>query len=217
MTTISSGLFRMTLATVGGGSSSRTWRAWTPRRPSATPNSTRWPGLSAVVPAGSAVECTKTSPPSSRVRKPNPLSASYHLTLPVGTDQTSRGRAGGESAGVLRLQAIGPAGLASAGALPGRKRAQPRAAPQSPDEVTRAQHAAYPDTHPDVVPGGMVEGGEEVARGRHRADQQDHERDQGRPGQGDPLVPGVPDPRPQRDEAPDQPERERQDQPAEAQ
>ena len=91
MTTISSGFFLATLATVGGGSSSRTWSACTPRRPSATPNSTRCPGRSAVLPAGRAVECTKTSPPSSRVRKPNPLSASYHLTLPVGTDQTSRG------------------------------------------------------------------------------------------------------------------------------
>ena len=49
------------------------------------PNSTRLPGLSAGTPAGSADECTKTSPPSSRDRKPKPLSVSYHLTLPVGT------------------------------------------------------------------------------------------------------------------------------------
>src|SRR5262249_47570561 len=72
-------------ATVGGGSRSRTWSAWAPRRPSATPNSTRCPCRSVVVPAGSADECTKTSPPSSRARKPYPLSESYHLTLPVGT------------------------------------------------------------------------------------------------------------------------------------
>src|ERR1700746_310019 len=86
MTTIWSGLFRLVLATVGVGSSTRTWRACTPRRPSATPNSTRWPDLS-TVPEGSAEECTNTSPPPSRDRKPNPLSASYHLTLPVGTNR----------------------------------------------------------------------------------------------------------------------------------
>ena len=63
----------------------RTWSACAPRRPSATPNSTRCPCRSAVVPEGSADECTKTSPPSSRARKPYPLSESYHLTLPVGT------------------------------------------------------------------------------------------------------------------------------------
>src|SRR6516162_1588627 len=54
------------------------------------PNSTRWPARKAAESAGSAEECTKTSPPSSRVRKPNPLSASYHLTLPVGTSETLR-------------------------------------------------------------------------------------------------------------------------------
>src|ERR1700691_5257055 len=84
---ISSGFWRACLgtATVGGGSSTRTWSACAPRRPSATPNSTRCPCRSAVVPAGNADECTKTSPPSSRARKPYPLSESYHLTLPVGT------------------------------------------------------------------------------------------------------------------------------------
>src|SRR5579862_2146909 len=86
-TIISSGFLRvcLTAATVGGGSRIRTWSAWAPRRPSATPNSTRCPCFSTVVPEGSADECTKTSPPSSRARKPYPLSESYHLTLPVGT------------------------------------------------------------------------------------------------------------------------------------
>src|ERR1700678_3365721 len=94
MTIISSGALRGFFSgtvTVGGGSSRRTCSACTPLRPSATPNSTRCPCLRAVVPAGSAVECTKTSPPSSRARKPYPLSESYHLTLPVGTqDLTSK-------------------------------------------------------------------------------------------------------------------------------
>src|SRR5580693_3682652 len=91
-TIISSGFLRACLvaATVGGGSRTRTWSACAPRRPSATPNSTRCPCRSAVVPEGSADECTKTSPPSSRARKPYPLSESYHLTLPVGTRRTSR-------------------------------------------------------------------------------------------------------------------------------
>src|ERR1700683_4005304 len=93
MTTISSGALRGCFgagARVGGGSSSLTCSACVPLRPSATPNSTRCPCFRLVVPAGSAVECTKTSPPSSRARKPYPLSESYHLTLPVGTAQTSR-------------------------------------------------------------------------------------------------------------------------------
>src|SRR6266571_4871341 len=87
ITIISSGFLRacLTAATVGGGSRIRTWSACAPRRPSATPNSTRCPCRSAVVPVGSADECTNTSPPSSRARKPYPLSESYHLTLPVGT------------------------------------------------------------------------------------------------------------------------------------
>src|SRR5690242_9379719 len=87
ITTISSGFLRvcLTAATVGGGSRIRTWSACAPRRPSATPNSTRWPCRRLFVPAGSADECTNTSPPSSRARKPYPLSESYHLTLPVGT------------------------------------------------------------------------------------------------------------------------------------
>ena len=90
---ISSGFVRGCLAaaaTTGGDSRTRTWSAWAPLRPSTMPNSTRWPFPRASVPAGSAEECTKTSPPSSRWRKPNPFSASYHLTLPVGTSKTSR-------------------------------------------------------------------------------------------------------------------------------
>src|SRR5450756_1084982 len=70
------------------GTGSRTWtdRACGPRRPSATPKSTRVPGLGAVTPAGSAEACRKTSPPSSsEAMKPKPRSASNHLTLPVGT------------------------------------------------------------------------------------------------------------------------------------
>src|SRR5204862_320162 len=76
--------WRVPAATEGSGSSSVTDRACSPRRPSTMPNSTRAPGLSAGTPAGSAEEWTKTSPPSSRERKPKPLSVSYHLTLPVG-------------------------------------------------------------------------------------------------------------------------------------
>src|SRR5260370_12289740 len=87
MTITSSGFLRacLTAATVGGGSRIRTWSACAPRRPSATPNSTRCPCRSAVVPGGSADECTNTSPPSSRARKPYPFSESYHLTLPAST------------------------------------------------------------------------------------------------------------------------------------
>jgi CspA family cold shock protein len=81
----------LTAATAGGASSRRTWSAWAPLRPSAMPNSTRWPFAMVSVPAGRAEECTNTSaPPSSRERKPKPFSASYHLTLPVGTSKTSR-------------------------------------------------------------------------------------------------------------------------------
>src|SRR5207302_5032093 len=75
---------RAVCASDGNGSSTRTDRACSPRRPSATPNSTRWPGLS-VVPDGSADAWTYTSPPSSRDKKPKPLSVSNHLTLPLGT------------------------------------------------------------------------------------------------------------------------------------
>src|ERR1035438_9089028 len=87
ITIISSGFLPacLTAATDGGGSRTRSCSAWAPLRPSATPNSTRCPCRSAVVPEGSADECTNTSPPSSRARKPYPLSESYHLTLPVGT------------------------------------------------------------------------------------------------------------------------------------
>ena len=81
----SSGLRRCAAATDGAGSRSVTESAWSPRWPATTPNSTRWPGLSASTPAGSTDECTKTSPPSSRERKPKPFSLLNHLTLPVGT------------------------------------------------------------------------------------------------------------------------------------
>src|ERR1035438_1042457 len=86
-TIISSGFLAacLTAATLRGRSRPRSCSPWAPLRPSATPNSTRCPCRSAVVPEGSADECTKTSPPSSRARKPYPLSESYHLTLPVGT------------------------------------------------------------------------------------------------------------------------------------
>src|SRR5215467_11582285 len=110
-TVISSVPLRPALATVGGGSSVLTWSACAPLRPSATPNSTRCPARSTVSAVASAVECTKTSPPSSRVRKPNPLSASYHLTLPVGTcgpfaRKESMGNEGYDLA--ADIQAIGP-------------------------------------------------------------------------------------------------------------
>ncbi len=81
----SSGLRRCAAATEGAGSSTVTDSAWSPRWPATTPNSTRWPGLSASTPSGSTDECTKTSPPSSRERKPKPFSLLNHLTLPVGT------------------------------------------------------------------------------------------------------------------------------------
>src|SRR5262249_46467882 len=113
ITIISSGFLRLVLVTVGGGSSMRTWSAWTPRRPSATPNSTRCPARS-TEPAGRADECTNTSPPSSRVRKPNPLSASYHLTLPVGTDIPHAGVGAGRHARSTRSQVIGPVSLRAA-------------------------------------------------------------------------------------------------------
>src|SRR3954452_14132470 len=81
----SSGFLRVAAATEGVGSRTVTERAWSPRCPATTPNSTRWPGLSAATPSGSTDECTKTSPPSSRERKPKPFSLLNHLTLPVGT------------------------------------------------------------------------------------------------------------------------------------
>src|ERR1700761_9121509 len=79
---------RRVLVRLGGGSISLRLRACGPRRPEAIPNSTFWPALSPSTPAGSADERTYTSSPSSCDRKPNPLSASYHLTLPVGTGLT---------------------------------------------------------------------------------------------------------------------------------
>src|SRR3954454_3512859 len=89
MPTISSGFlrwaWRWAAATDGGASSTRTWCAWSPLRPERMPNSTRVPALSVAVPSGRAEDLTYTSSPSSRDRKPKPLSASYHLTFPVGT------------------------------------------------------------------------------------------------------------------------------------
>lgn len=85
ITVMSSGFFRVAATTDGSGSSTRTDNACSPRRPSATPNSTRWPGFSSVTPPGSASRCTNTSAPSSRDRKPKPFSALNHLTLPLGT------------------------------------------------------------------------------------------------------------------------------------
>ena len=71
--------------TDGAGSSSVTDSACVPRRPSATLNSTRVPPLSVSTPSGRALACRNTSLPSSSEMKPKPFSASYHLTLPVGT------------------------------------------------------------------------------------------------------------------------------------
>src|SRR4051812_3932593 len=82
---MSSGGLRLALTTEGSGSSTRTDSACNPRLPWATPNSTRVPCLRVAVPAGNAEAWTKTSPPSSFERKPKPLSASNHFTLPVGT------------------------------------------------------------------------------------------------------------------------------------
>src|ERR1700733_490081 len=105
---ISSGLFRVVLVMVGGGSSTLTCSACVPRRPSATPNSTRWPGFSGLAAGSRAVEWTNTSPPSSRVRKPKPLSTSYHLTLPVGTcGDLTRGGSMHRAAGPRAPKAIG--------------------------------------------------------------------------------------------------------------
>src|SRR5690606_23668386 len=85
MTAISSAERRFALTTDGVGSRSVTASACGPRRPSATPKSTRAPGFGAGASAGSAEACRKTSPPSSLAMKPNPRSVSNHLTLPVGT------------------------------------------------------------------------------------------------------------------------------------
>lgn len=54
-----------------------------PRRPSATPYSTRAPGLMRV-PSGTADAWRKTSTPSSPAMKPKPLASSKNFTLPVG-------------------------------------------------------------------------------------------------------------------------------------
>src|SRR3954451_12843626 len=89
MLTMSAGFLRFAFdtafATDFTGSSTRTWRAWSPLRPCTSPNSTRVPGFSVATPAGRAAGRTETSPPSSFDRKPKPRSASYHFTLPVGT------------------------------------------------------------------------------------------------------------------------------------
>src|SRR5690625_8032134 len=73
----------ISLATEGSGSSIRTESAEGPRRPSATPKSTRVPGLGLGASAGSAEACRKTSLPSSAVMKPKHRALSNHLTIPV--------------------------------------------------------------------------------------------------------------------------------------
>ena len=69
-------------------------RLGSPRRPSTTPNSTRVPGLSADIPAGSADGVDEDLVAVVLARKPKPFSVSYHLTLPVGTTHPSRTYAG---------------------------------------------------------------------------------------------------------------------------
>ena len=60
--TISSGFRRRAWdwlrETEAGASRTRTWSAWSPRRPWAMPNSTRVPALIVVTPSGSASERT---------------------------------------------------------------------------------------------------------------------------------------------------------------
>ena len=79
---------RVAATTDGSASTTVTCRACGPRRPSMTPNSTFCPGLSVAIPVGSADDRTCTSAPPSCAMKPKPLSASYHLTLPLGTQLT---------------------------------------------------------------------------------------------------------------------------------
>src|SRR5450631_3535014 len=89
MTVRSSGDVRFLAATDadidGVGSRTRNDSACAPRLPSTTPNSTRVPPLSVATPSGNASACRNTSAPWSSLRKPKPFSASYHLTLPIGT------------------------------------------------------------------------------------------------------------------------------------
>ena len=59
--------------TEGAASSTRSESACLPRRPSATPNSTRVPPRSSVTPAGRAEAGTWTSSPSSVWANPKPL------------------------------------------------------------------------------------------------------------------------------------------------
>ncbi len=54
MLTMSAGFLRSAFDTDWVGSSSRTCRAWSPRRPCTIPNSTRVPAFSVGTPAGSA-------------------------------------------------------------------------------------------------------------------------------------------------------------------
>src|SRR6266550_3731855 len=241
ITIISSGFLWLVLATVGGGSSMRTWSAWTPRRPSATPNSTRCPARS-TEPAGRAEECTNTSPPSSRVRKPNPLSASYHLTLPVGTDGPHAGVGAGRHARSTRSQVIGPVWLTAAtrdalscpaGAGPGITRRPPRLpppgrqpslrpAPGLQRQIDGAQQAPGPVVVPHVQAERLRVRPDEMTPptndqgGHDRA----HQRDDRGPGEPHPLVAGIPDLRPDRHHATQQreyqPEREHEDEPADA-
>ena len=93
--TCSSSAGRRAPASVGGASRMRTDSACSPRLPAATPNSSRVPALSSSTPSGSEAFGTKTSPPSSRVAKPKPLSLSKNLTLPVGTGTSVVARGGG--------------------------------------------------------------------------------------------------------------------------
>ena len=58
MTLMSSAGLRFAAATDGIGSSRCTASACSPRRPAATPNSTRVPAFSDVTPSGNAEECT---------------------------------------------------------------------------------------------------------------------------------------------------------------
>src|SRR6476620_2773018 len=85
MLTISAGFLSWAFDSDGGASRRRTWSAWSPLRPWATPNSTRVPGLSVATPSGRADDRTYTSPPSSLERQPKPFSTSYPFTLPLGT------------------------------------------------------------------------------------------------------------------------------------
>src|SRR5665811_35403 len=168
------------------GTGSRTWtdRACGPRRPSATPKSTRVPGFGAVTPAGSAEACRKTSPPSSsEAMKPKPRSASNHLTLPVGTGTSEwsgpqLARAGHRDC--CRSQRIGTAGPAHpATAEPdpstplARAKWGPSAGPRLPDDGDRdVGDREQPDRGPHPRRDRLRLA---VTPGEDRDDQQDHQ------------------------------------------